>query len=169
MVGYVTCGTSHHIHHCWELMARCVTCVTSHCICQNIWWSSALQCLMLEEAFQVCCYPCWACIKITVFVWLLQLMSHWVDVSNILYWRTLRTASKLFNFHFSWTVFMTTWHEHVHAFHSIHVSDLYMCAMSICPAVASLLGYSENRLCGVPAKRSKCVIIALHCIDIFFV
>jgi hypothetical protein len=28
----------------------------------------ALHFFMLEEAFQVCFYPCWACIKISVFV-----------------------------------------------------------------------------------------------------
>lgn len=25
--------------YCWQLMARCVTCVTSHHVYQNIWWS----------------------------------------------------------------------------------------------------------------------------------
>jgi hypothetical protein len=28
----------------------------------------ALHCFMLEKAFQVCFYLCWACIKISVFV-----------------------------------------------------------------------------------------------------
>jgi len=55
---------------------------------------SALHCLMIEKALHNCFHPCWPCIKITVFVWLLQLTSHWIDIFNILYWKTLHTTIK---------------------------------------------------------------------------
>jgi hypothetical protein len=95
MAGYVACGTNHHLQYYWQLMAEYVTCGTNHHIriagsCGRIcylWYKppylpeyivelSAFYCLMIEKALQDCFYPRRACIKITVFVLLLQLTSH---------------------------------------------------------------------------------------------
>jgi hypothetical protein len=87
-----------------------------------------------------------------------KLMKHRIDVCNILCWRTLHTTIEPFSFHFTWTVFMTIWHERVRACHSIHISDMHMCAVSICQGVALLLGHSGTRTMGALAARSKCHI-----------
>ena len=166
--GYVAC-TNHHIQYCWQLMVGyvylwykppysallaaggkvCYLCYKPPYLPEYIVELSALHCLMIEKALQDCFYPCWACIKITVFVWLLQLTSHWIDICNILYWKTLQTTIKPFNFHFPWTVFMPTWHGHVYALRNIHicVQFLYAQLWHSCYAIQKT-GYVKHQLRG---------------------